>query len=73
MKRIADLLGEAAEDGPLDAVIIHGNREEEAIEWKEELEARYPDVHFAMSYFGAVIGTHLGEGAMGLGWVKRKR
>src|SRR5699024_10062106 len=40
MKRIADLLGEAAEDGPLDAVIIHGNREEEALEWKEELEAR---------------------------------
>jgi DegV family protein with EDD domain len=72
MKRVAELLGEAVSSGePYRAVIIHANREAEAIAWKEELEARYPNVEFLISYFGAVIGTHLGEGSMGLGWVKK--
>jgi DegV family protein with EDD domain len=72
MKRIVELLGEAVASGePHRAVIIHANREEEAIEWKQELEAQYPHVEFMISYFGPVIGTHLGEGSMGLGWVKK--
>ncbi|RBN36411.1 hypothetical protein DMN50_35665, partial [Priestia megaterium] len=25
----------------------------------------------SLSYFGAVIGTHLGEGAIGIGWYKK--
>nr|WP_263324834.1 DegV family protein [Neobacillus sp. Marseille-Q6967] len=72
MKRIVDLLGEDAASGqPYQAVIIHANREQEAFDWKRELEALYPNVEFTISYFGAVIGTHLGEGAMGLGWMKK--
>ncbi|PLR83151.1 fatty acid-binding protein DegV [Bacillus canaveralius] len=72
MKRIIELLGEDVKSGePFRAVIIHANREEEAVEWKAELEAAYPNVEFMLSYFGPVIGTHLGEGAMGLGWVKK--
>ncbi|HWO77303.1 MAG TPA: DegV family protein [Bacillus sp. (in: firmicutes)] len=72
MKRIAELLGEDASKGePLQAVIIHANREVEAKEWKEELQQLYPNVEFMISYFGPVIGTHLGEGAMGLGWMKK--
>lgn len=72
MKRIADLLGEDAACGAAyQASIIHANREEEALEWKTELEALYPNVEFSISYFGAVIGTHLGEGAMGMGWMKK--
>jgi len=72
MKRIVELLGEDANKGtPLRAVIIHANREEEAKEWKTELESLYPNVDFMISYFGPVIGTHLGEGGMGLGWMKR--
>jgi len=72
MKRIVDLLGEDAASGEnYQAAIIHANREEEALEWKTELEALYPNVEFTLSYFGPVIGTHLGEGAMGLGWMKR--
>lgn len=72
MKRIADLLGEdAMGGGRYQAVVIHANREEEALEWKRELEALYPNVDFTIGYFGAVIGTHLGEGAMGMGWMKK--
>lgn len=72
MKRIADLLGEdTAGGGAYQAVIIHANREQEANEWKAELEALYPNVEFSISYFGAVIGTHLGEGSMGMGWMEK--
>ena len=72
MKRIADLLGEDVAAGKkLTASIIHANRVEEAAEWKNELEAMYPSVQFSISYFGPVIGSHLGEGAMGLGWTIR--
>ena len=71
MKRIADLLGEAVAGGePHKAVIIHAKREEEAKAWKAELESQLPNVEFALSYFGPVIGTHLGEGSLGLGWYK---
>ncbi|PHD76564.1 fatty acid-binding protein DegV [Bacillus sp. AFS043905] len=71
MKRIADLLGEEAASGEkYKAVIIHAKRESEAKDWKAELEARFPNVEFDISYFGPVIGTHLGEGSMGMGWYK---
>lgn len=71
MRRMVELLTEASKDGIYKAVIIHANREQEANEWKAELEAELPNVEFTISYFGPVIGTHLGEGAMGLGWVKK--
>lgn len=72
MKRMVDLFWEDVKSGePYQAVIIHANREKEAREWKAELEAEYPNVEFMISYFGPVIGTHLGEGAMGFGWVKK--
>jgi DegV family protein with EDD domain len=71
MKRIVDLLEEDAKSGvPMQAVIIQANREEEAQQWKQELQAQFPNVNFEISYFGPVIGTHLGEGAMGMGWYK---
>ncbi|MBY0123480.1 DegV family protein [Bacillus sp. S/N-304-OC-R1] len=72
LKRVVDLLAEDAKSGePYRTVIIHANREEEAYEWKSELEVQLPNVEFMVSYFGPVIGTHLGEGSMGLGWVKK--
>ena len=72
MKRIEQLLAEDASAGqPMEAVIIHGNCEDQAIAWKNELSAQYPNVHFTISYFGPVIGTHLGEGAVGMGWYKK--
>lgn len=71
MKRIVELLSEATNGEKYQAVIIHANREQEAVEWKQELEQQMPNIEFTISYFGAVIGTHLGEGSMGLGWMKR--
>jgi DegV family protein with EDD domain len=72
MKRMVDLLGEDASSGKeYQAVIIHANREQEAKEWRSELSTMYPNVEFTIGYFGAVIGTHLGEGSMGMGWMKK--
>lgn len=69
LKRIVDLLDEDVKKGKsLQATIIHGNRLDEAVQWKAELTKQYPHVEFSISYFGPVIGTHLGEGSMGLCW-----
>jgi DegV family protein with EDD domain len=72
LNRVVDLLAEDVATGEAyRAVVIHANREAEAIQWKSELEARFPNVEFMISYFGPVIGTHLGEGSMGMGWYKK--
>ncbi len=72
MNRMAALLeADAQSEEPIKATIIHANRKQEALQWKAELEQRFPSVEFDISYFGPVIGVHLGEGSMGLGWVKK--
>ncbi len=72
LKRVIELFEQDYQKGlPLQAVIIHGNAEQEALDIKSELEKSYPNAEFIVSYFGAVIGTHLGEGAIGLGWTIR--
>ena len=69
MKRIADMLQEDANNSKkVQATIIHANNEDNAIAWRDELAATMPNVEFVISYFGPVIGTHLGEGSMGPGW-----
>lgn len=72
VNRLYELFNEVASEGvPMRSVVIHANRLAEAEEMKRDLEQKYPHVEFMISYFGPVIGTHLGEGAMGLGWYKR--
>lgn len=72
MRRVEELLAESAKQyDALQAVVIHSNCEEEARAWMNELAAKYPTVEFKFSYFGPVIGTHLGEGAIAMGWMKK--
>lgn len=72
LNRVVELLAEDAGSGEqYRAAIIHANREAEALEWKKELETQFPNVEFMLSFFGPVIGTHLGEGSMGMGWYKK--
>lgn len=69
VQRIEELFDEDADKGvPLKAAIIHANQPDEASRWRNELSARYPHVEFLISYFGPVIATHVGEGALGLTW-----
>lgn len=72
LRRVEEQLASAVEKhGALQATVIHANCEDEAREWMKSLEAAYPTVDFTLSYFGPVIGTHLGEGAMAMGWIKK--
>ncbi|MBD8025420.1 DegV family protein [Ureibacillus sp. Re31] len=72
LRRVEELLAkDASEKDELIATIIHANCESEGRDWMNELAAKYPNVEFRLSYFGPVIGTHLGEGSLGLGWVKK--
>lgn len=72
LKRVVELFDEDARQGlPMEAVVIHAQREEEAQELAQQLREAYPHVEVNVSYFGAVIGTHLGEGTIGLGWYKK--
>ncbi|SFM23922.1 EDD domain protein, DegV family [Gracilibacillus orientalis] len=73
LKRIFQLFEEDASTGvPIRATVIHANREAEAEELKHQLETRFDNVEVSVSYFGPVIGTHLGEGSLGMGWYKKK-
>ncbi|WP_458411847.1 DegV family protein [Schinkia sp. CFF1] len=72
VKRILELFDEDARTGvPIKASVIHANRLETVEELKRQIQDQYPNVEIDISYFGAVIGTHLGEGAIGLGWYKK--
>lgn len=69
LNRLLELFAEdAVIQVPMKATIIHANREEEAKIIKADLTEKYPHVEFSISYFGPVIGTHLGEGAIGIAW-----
>ncbi len=72
VKRIKEFFHEDAKDGAkIIATAIHANRPEKAEALKKELEEQYPNAEVNISYFGPVIGTHLGEGSLGLGWYKK--
>lgn len=57
-------------DYPVQAMVIHANAQEAGQKWLDHLQATYPQVRFELSYFGPVIGTHLGQGALGLTWMQ---
>lgn len=49
-------------------VFIHANDEQGALKLQEDFQEKYPAVETIISYFGPVIGTHLGQGALGVSW-----
>lgn len=51
---------------PVKLYVIHANNLEVAKEEKEKLQKQYPDAEIEIGHFGPVIGTHLGEKAIGL-------
>ncbi|HLR08870.1 MAG TPA: DegV family protein [Bacillota bacterium] len=72
LKRIMDMVEEDLAQGKtLKVIFIHANREQGAIDLQNNLKAKYPDVETMISYFGPVIGTHLGEGAIGVCWFEK--
>src|SRR5699024_5382451 len=69
IKRIIGMLEEDEETKTIKKVVfIHGNNEKSALKLRDDFLAKHPDVETVVSYFGPVIGTHLGENSIGVGW-----
>lgn len=69
LNRILSMLEEdAREDKVAKVVFVHANDEQAAIDLKEDFNEKYPNTEALISYFGPVIGTHVGEGAIGVCW-----
>ncbi|WP_125605973.1 DegV family protein [Lapidilactobacillus bayanensis] len=71
-KRAEELFTEAYQQTtvPLRLMIIHANDLPAAQAWQTELQAKFPDLTTEITYFGPVVGTHLGERAIALAWIK---
>ncbi|WNB92709.1 DegV family protein [Bacillus sp. NEB1478] len=71
LKRIFDIMDEnIRQDEKVTISVIHAKREDEAVEIAEELRENFVNANVSISYFGPVIGTHLGEGSLGITWMK---
>ena len=57
-------------DYPVRGMVIHANAEEAGQKWLDKLQADHPEIDFSLGYFGPVIGTHLGQGALALAWLQ---
>src|SRR5699024_12352015 len=69
IQRILGMLDEAiSQGGAYKVIIMHGNDEEQARSLQTELSVSHPSIETAISYFRPVIGTHLGDGAIGCWW-----
>lgn len=72
LARVEQLFVEAQAkvDYPLRALVIDANDPEGGQNWADKISAQYPDLPIERSYFGPVIGAHLGEKALALSWLK---
>lgn len=71
LKRIMGMLEKDAQANKIVRVVfIHANDEASALELQQEFQTKYPQIETIISGFGPVIGTHLGEGSLGVSWYK---
>src|SRR5699024_5027634 len=73
LNRIIGMMEEDLQSGKdLRVCIIHANVPQSATSLYDDLLRKYPDLDISISYFGPVIGTHLGEGAIGMTWYDKQ-
>jgi len=69
IKRIIGMLEDDAKEKELEKVVfIHGNNEKAALKLRDQFAEKHPEVETIISYFGPVIGTHLGDNSIGVAW-----
>lgn len=71
-KRVEDLFADVVKEVtyPIKLTVYHANAPEVAEEWYDSLKQVYPSMPIEVAEIGPVIGTHLGQGALALGWVQ---
>lgn len=67
-EKLANAMQEA--DYPLRLLVIDADDKEAGDRWAQELREKYPDNTLERSYFGPVIGAHLGKGALAIAWIR---
>ncbi|GEL07639.1 DegV family protein [Salisediminibacterium halotolerans] len=73
LAKIRALLDEDAAGGEaLEIAVIHANRPDKAEEIAAEIRGQHPACNVTVSHFGPVIGTHIGEGSLGIGWTEAR-
>lgn len=72
IQRILGMLEDDIATGEVVSVVfIHGNDEPTALALEADFKAKHPEIETIISYFGPVVGTHLGEGSLGVGWFEK--
>src|SRR5699024_2553800 len=72
IKRIMDMLyADAQQDNVRTVFWIYADDETDVCHLREQFEEKFPHIKTETSYFCPVIGTHLGSGAIGVGWYKK--
>ncbi|MBB6450377.1 DegV family protein with EDD domain [Geomicrobium halophilum] len=72
LRRVVELLEQDALDGSsIRATVIHANIPDQAEEIRDTLAEKFKNVDIDIGVFGPVIGTHLGEKALGITWYKQ--
>ena len=55
---------------PVRAVVVNADDPKGGDFWAKHIQSMYPKMTVEQSYFGPIIGTHLGAKALALGWIK---
>jgi len=55
---------------PLRLLVLDADDPESGDRWAAELREKYPHATLDRSYFGPVIGVHLGKGALAIAWIR---
>ncbi|WP_283678164.1 DegV family protein [Lentilactobacillus sp. Marseille-Q4993] len=72
LKRVEELFENARSKAtyPLRALVLDANDPKSGEEWAARISELYPDMPIERSYFGPEIGTHLGNKALALAWIR---
>lgn len=67
-KRLVEIVKEATSNGNCRITVIHGNASQKAADLRQLLLDSGVATDISIATFGSVIGTHLGEGSIALGY-----
>ena len=68
-KRLVEIVKEATANGNYQITVIHGNAPQKAADLRQLLIDGGVATDVSIATFGSVIGTHLGEGSIALGYI----
>lgn len=71
-KKFEEFMNTYDNSGTLYVDVVHADAENKALEWKSDLEEKYPTLTVNLSSIGPTVATHTGPNAVGLIWLPVK-